>query len=59
MAPRKEPPESHGNGEDNGDAKPSLERFKNLTRGLVKVTREDLAEAQRRYDRERRKNVPH
>jgi hypothetical protein len=48
MAHRKEPTESGDKGAENGDATPSLERFRNLTRGLVKVTREELAQAERR-----------
>lgn len=48
MAHRKEPTENDAKGAENGDDKPSLERFKNLTKGLVKVTREELAEAEER-----------
>lgn len=53
MAHRKEPTEGDDKGEANGDAEPSLERFKNLTKGLVKVTREELAEAERAYEAQR------
>lgn len=53
--PRKEPTESPARDAENGDDKPSLERFKNLTRGLVKVTREELAEAERQYEAARKK----
>jgi len=56
MAHRKEPPESGGKDAENGDAAPSLERFKNLTKGLVKVTREELAEAERQYEAGRKKS---
>jgi len=56
MANRKEPTESDAKGAENGDATPSLERFKNLTKGLVKVTREELAEAERQYEATRKKS---
>jgi hypothetical protein len=55
MAPRKPPPESDDRDAGNGDDRPSLERFKSLTKGLVKVTREELAKAERRYENERLK----
>jgi hypothetical protein len=56
MAHRKEPAETGGKVAENGDAAPSLERFKNLTKGLVKVTREELAQAERAYEAERKKS---
>jgi len=55
MAHRKEPTENDAKGAENGDATPSLERFKNLTKGLVKVTREELAEAERHYEAGRKR----
>jgi hypothetical protein len=57
MAHRKEPTENDAKGAENGDAAPSMERFKNLTKGLVKVTREELAEAERRYEGRRDKKT--
>ena len=53
MSHREPPSESPDKAEENGDAKPSMNRFKGLTKGLLGVSREDLAEAQRRYEGER------
>jgi hypothetical protein len=39
--------ESHAKDEENGDAKPSMAKFQNLTRRLIKVSREELAEAEK------------
>lgn len=57
MAHRK-PPEPTENGdkaEENGDATPTLQRFKNLTKRVLNVSRDELADAQRRYDNDRTK----
>ncbi len=51
MAQLKPPPESDAKDEGNGDDRPSLAKFKNLTRRLVMVSREEVTEAQRRAAR--------
>jgi hypothetical protein len=53
MAEPKEPSENPAKGAGSGESKPSLERFKNLTRRLIGVTREELAEAERRKSQRR------
>jgi hypothetical protein len=54
---RKPPPEDHDKDAENGDAKPSLDRFKSLTKGLLNVSREELAEEQRRHENGRGKKA--
>jgi hypothetical protein len=51
------PPEDHDKVEENGAAKPPMERFRGLTKGLLKVPRKELAEEQRRYESERAKKA--
>jgi hypothetical protein len=48
MARSKEPTESHDKVEGNGDDRPSLAKFKNLTKRLIEISREEVAEAERR-----------
>ena len=55
MAKSKPPPESHDKAGDNGDAAPSMDRFKDLTRRVLGVSREELAAAERRHEDERAK----
>ena len=57
MSHREPPSEGHDKAEENGDAKPSMNRFKDLTKGLLNVSRDELAEAQRRYEGERAKKA--
>ena len=55
MEPRKPPPEGPAKGEESDDASPSMDRFKSLTKGLLGVPRDELADEQRRYESERKK----
>lgn len=57
MSHREPPSEDHGRDEENGDARPSLNRFKSLTKGLLNVSREELAEEQRRHESDRGKKA--
>jgi hypothetical protein len=55
MARRKEPTESDDKSEANGEPPPSLKRFGNLAKSLLEVPRDQLADAEKRYQRERRR----
>ena len=47
--------ESPGKVEENG-AQPSLQKFRNLTKRLIKVPREEVVDAERSYKAERQRS---
>jgi hypothetical protein len=55
MPRAKPPPESHANGAENGSDPPTtMGRFRRLAKGVVAVTREELAEEEQNYRHSRK-----